>query len=494
MEFIYSINSIFEFTNFEDDITSPTKYPAAITTTWPSNRLDNSTILPSSNHIMPVFNLFDPNFSSRIPSSPTTSKKVTNFPSSHSLSPNRPYSPEQQAIPILPTKANPQGIPVWIEILSPEKSSNPFITFPEASNTTLPTSIPVFTSVNDHIPIHNTSANPTPLVISVKPNMKPNKKYMNPTRYTRFPSFHSSNQITSKPPENSLSQLPMITMSPAPFFPSLSIPKTNGLLPSPIPSQITLSSRNPVTNSVKSLIPSFFTEMGKCTVDKNGLFGSMGHSIAIIIRFKYELEITPNSSFKYSIIHVEYALNNILLPVLFPDKCNIPMMSIDTIMGKAIGISPKPDDTILHNGDCAQQKNVKNKCRVVQGELTIFIDDQASGFNSIFSVVLTRIKQTMANNSLLLSSKGIERVTFLTQNEIANVEAEPGSPLSDGQIYSADSLASIILGVIAAVIALALLIAFLLWHRNRGERLENDDEERQNFDGAPSAQANDYSN
>jgi hypothetical protein len=462
-----------------------------ITTDSPSYQSTSPEILPS----MPSYKANDQAFPSSLSISPATGNNTTNFPSKYPTTSKGIYTPAPQITPICPTKGKPtikvvSEIPILVESSPPEKSSKPSMTHPEIQisfNTTPPTSFPFLTSINSHLPIHSISVNPTPVFIPMTPTMKPTQNYMNPT--PRLPSYNSSsNQIELKSPENVFSQPPLSIMSPQPFSPPQNIPKINDVSLSPAPSQITLSSRNPVNYSVKPSVPPYLTEMGKCVVDQNGFFGSSG-SIAIIVRFKYELEINPNSSFKYGIANLERAFNNFLLPVLFPEKCNLPMMNINTSKSIGIGISLKPYDAILSSLDCAQQKSVKNKCQVIQGELTIFIDDEENSPNTILSVVLASIKEAMANNTFLSPSKGIERVASWTQSEISGVESESENKKNEGQITSAHSFVPLVLGIIAALIALALVITFLLWKNRRGERAETDPDERQSSNESPSAQA-----
>ena len=220
----------------------------------------------------------------------------------------------------------------------------------------------------------------------------------------------------------------------------------------------------------------------ECHLDPDGFFGSIGQS-EVVISFRYELETSASIDTKRTILSLERSFNSAILPEIFSKICVHPRGQPDgrqlaTIV-HATGISTKPDDSILQSAVCGHSNDGTNVCRVVQGGLTIYVDD---GADEVESQIIGIIKGGMSNDDFLSAAKGIKRVTFLEtapdRNAATGTDKSPtASPPSRPNL-------NILYGVLAALAAIALaILAVVVWRRQHEQ--EDGDNSDQHEEGVP---------
>lgn len=212
---------------------------------------------------------------------------------------------------------------------------------------------------------------------------------------------------------------------------------------------------------------------GECHIDPDGFFGSVGPS-EIVIRFMYELETSISTDAKRILLSLERAFNSAILPELFSNICIYPHGTNDGRrlgdIGLATGISTKPDDHVLRSAACGQLSDGINACRVVQGGLTIYVDN---GANEVQTQIIEILKAGMSNDNFLSADKGIKRVTFLEtvpeRNAATGTDKSPtAAPPSRSNLY-------ILYGVLGFLAAIALVVlAVVVWRRQEAHE-DNDD-------------------
>jgi hypothetical protein len=213
------------------------------------------------------------------------------------------------------------------------------------------------------------------------------------------------------------------------------------------------------------------TGMQNCFVQPDGFFGSFGDS-QIVVRFTYELETNAGTTALDVIPSLERAFSDAILPELFVEEChshhgNVVLQS----QLAATGVSTKPDDLVLQSLACGQANDGNSTCVVVKGELTLFVDGTPDG---IETQILAILKDHMKKDEFLSAHDGIKRVTFVDVD--SSVNAGTGVELSPTPAPASGPRLDILYGVLAALAALLLILAIVVWRRKHDEDADSQDE------------------
>jgi hypothetical protein len=194
---------------------------------------------------------------------------------------------------------------------------------------------------------------------------------------------------------------------------------------------------------------------------QSGFFGSLTNN-SYVVEFGYELETNPSVEGKLEddvLPVLENIFNTFLLPVVFPSECGRSDGSTQDLF--ILGITTRPDDQILEEFECRQVEVAGNICRVVLGELTIFIDDERR--REVRDLILETLRSGMEDDSFVVTHKSIERVSFV---ELGDLYAglEVGEPSSSIGGNNNDGLR---VGLVLAAAGAALLVIGALVYRRR---------------------------
>ena len=221
----------------------------------------------------------------------------------------------------------------------------------------------------------------------------------------------------------------------------------------------------------------------ECLLDADGFFGSVGHS-KMVIRFAYELETDISTAAQSTIPSLERAFNNAILPEFFAKTCIAPRGNADSRLlvatGLATGISTKPDDRVLQSPVCGQASDGTHTCRVVQGGLTVYVDD---GTEEVQTQIIRILKEGMAKGVFLSAHEGIKRVTYLDATPESN--SSTGTEKAPAAAPPSRPNLNILWGVLAALAAILLIIlAVVIWRRKQDhdDNDESDPNERSVYD------------
>ena len=213
------------------------------------------------------------------------------------------------------------------------------------------------------------------------------------------------------------------------------------------------------------------TGMQNCYVQPDGFFGSFGDS-QIVVRYTYELETNAGTTALDVIPSLERAFSDAILPELFVEEChshhgNVVLQS----QLAATGVSTKPDDLVLQSLACGRANDGNSTCVVVKGELTLFVDGTPE---RIETEIVAILKDRMKNDKFLSAHDGIKRVTLVDVDSSANsgtgVEASPTPAPTSGPRLD------ILYGVLAALAALLLILAIVVWRRKHDKDADSQDE------------------
>ena len=209
---------------------------------------------------------------------------------------------------------------------------------------------------------------------------------------------------------------------------------------------------------------------GACKTNENGVFGQVT-SESIIVDFSYEVE-TSSGDVEIEIIPaLEKAFNDQILPSLFGVECGV---LAESVLRSALGVSARPDDSILRDTSCAMKDVDTNDCVVVRGGLTVFISTAIGreDENVIIADVISALQRGMQNGDFNYVHKGMVRVTFVDIEEQNPAQGEKAK----GSVRAADSPRKngLAYGVVAgAAVCVIASVAFIY----NGRRKETGDTE-----------------
>jgi len=186
----------------------------------------------------------------------------------------------------------------------------------------------------------------------------------------------------------------------------------------------------------------------------------------MIVDFGYEVEIKSGFDPNKVIAVLENKFSEAILPDFFSDQCTSQGSKSRARFRKlaAVGVSSRPEDTILEGYSCERKQVETNSCVVVQGELTIFIEGKQQ---NIEDRTIKNLKDGMRNDDFV--TDGIERVSFI------ELESRGPPKLVDGanKGIREDKDSSAVYGIVAGVTAMLLALVILVWRRNQ----QNDEDE-----------------
>lgn len=131
--------------------------------------------------------------------------------------------------------------------------------------------------------------------------------------------------------------------------------------------------------------------------------------------------------------------------------------------GLAKGISTKPHDRVVQSPVCGQESDDTHTCRVVQGGLTVYVDD---GTDEVQTPIIRILQEGMDNNFFLSAHEAIKRVTYLDATPERN--AVTGTDKSPTAAPPSRPNLNILWGVLAALAAIILaILAVVIWRRKQ---------------------------
>lgn len=230
-----------------------------------------------------------------------------------------------------------------------------------------------------------------------------------------------------------------------------------------------------------------------CTTDKSGSYGDVSAADFYEIDYFFEMELVKsNQTFIEEVIipGIEEAINEKLLPELFPEACEESrrlLASQEVRLPEArrlsiLGISPAPRDQIAYGENCNSDTGEASSCFVTKGRMKLF--ETSGNTRELKAVILDTIKAGMEEDTIAKAAHD-DIIKLYYIEEIAENPNSIESDLSAPVETFADGGSPTSVLVAAAAGTIAILGAILGWRKFRKNDDDDDDSDDSgtDFDG-----------
>ena len=199
----------------------------------------------------------------------------------------------------------------------------------------------------------------------------------------------------------------------------------------------------------------------KCLLDADGVYGEQTDTM-VEIAYEYELEFVPGTDVQGTVLpSIEQASLEAILPSVFVGKCSVLRLRRRRSSRRhlePVGVKSLPSDRILDGVECDKSNmvNETNDCIVIEGKLSVFVDDDVDAERENIKEIL---KSRMSEGDLLSPTGGVHRITWTGLAPHPKVgEAQPAN---QDTLY----LTAFLIGIV--VISLVLIVSIIVGFKRR---------------------------
>lgn len=181
-----------------------------------------------------------------------------------------------------------------------------------------------------------------------------------------------------------------------------------------------------------------------------------------MVSFGYELETTPVSEtvLQEEILPtLEHAFNDFLVPLLFADQCS-GRRSLSRRLGY-VGISARPDDLPIVDVVCGTLKDEGNRCRVILGELSLYLDSRRLNEED---EIREYLKRGMKDDEFVGAEERIVRVSYV---DLSTVDTSVTFGQGPEDSSDEEGVNALLVGFVSAFAGTILIGGILAYRRRR---------------------------